>query len=85
MYKTGIKCTRKITENAAHITNGAKNAEEMLERIKDLSVGLNDTYFQGFCYTQLTDVQQEVNGLFDADYNAKLDLKKLKEIFDAVK
>lgn len=28
MYKTGIKCMRKITENAAHITNGAKNAEE---------------------------------------------------------
>ena len=65
--------------------DGAKTAEEMLERIKDLSVGLNNTYFQGFCYTQLTDVQQEVNGLFDADYKAKLDLKKLKEIFDAVK
>ena len=28
MYKTGIGCTRKITENAAHIMNGAKNAEE---------------------------------------------------------
>lgn len=27
-YEMGIKCTRKITENAAHITNGAKNAEE---------------------------------------------------------
>lgn len=28
MYKMGIGCTRKITENAAHIMNGAKNAGE---------------------------------------------------------
>lgn len=29
-------------------------------------------YFTGFCYTQLTDVQQEVNGLVDMDRRAKL-------------
>ena len=81
----GIAFAKDSTGSNWGYGDGAKNAEEMLERIKDLSVGLNDTYFQGFCYTQLTDVQQEVNGLFDADYNAKLDLKKLKEIFDAVK
>ncbi len=81
----GIAFAKDSTGSNWGYGDGAKNSEEMLERIKDLSVGLNDTYFQGFCYTQLTDVQQEVNGLFDADYNAKLDLKKLKEIFDAVK
>lgn len=65
--------------------DGAKTAEEMLERIEDLTTGLNYTYYQGFCYTQLTDVQQEVNGLFDAEYKPKLDLKKLKKIFDSIK
>lgn len=29
-------------------------------------------YFTGLCYTQLTDVQQEVNGLVDAERNPKL-------------
>jgi beta-galactosidase/beta-glucuronidase len=34
----------------------------------------------GFCYTQLTDVQQEVNGLLTADRKPKHDLERLYEI-----
>lgn len=34
----------------------------------------------GYCYTQLTDVYQEVNGLLDADHNPKVDLSKIREI-----
>ena len=37
--------------------------------------------FSGFCYTQLTDVMQEVNGLLDMDRNPKAPLERLKEIF----
>lgn len=37
---------------------------------------------QGFCYTQLTDVQQEVNGLLDINHNPKIDINKIKEIND---
>ena len=36
---------------------------------------------QGFVWTQLTDVQQEVNGLLYFDRRPKLPLTKLKEIF----
>lgn len=35
---------------------------------------------QGFCYTQLTDVEQEVNGLLTYDRKPKFDLEKLREI-----
>ena len=65
--------------------DGAKTESEMLERIKDLTEGLKGTYFQGFCYTQLTDVQQEVNGLCDENLKPKFDIAVLKEIFDSVK
>ena len=33
--------------------------------------------FDGFCYTQLTDVQQEVNGLLDEEHNPKFAVEKL--------
>ena len=61
--------------------NGAKNAEELLERLEQLINGLAQTEFQGYCYTQLTDVQQEVNGLLYADRTPKVDLNNLKNIF----
>jgi beta-galactosidase/beta-glucuronidase len=35
----------------------------------------------GFCYTQLTDVEQEINGLLTADRKPKADLDELKRIF----
>lgn len=34
----------------------------------------------GFCYTQLTDVEQEINGLLTYDRQSKCDLEKIKEI-----
>lgn len=36
----------------------------------------------GFCYTQLTDVEQEQNGLLDALHNYKVDPLKIREIND---
>jgi beta-galactosidase/beta-glucuronidase len=35
---------------------------------------------RGYCYTQLTDVQQEINGIMDAERNFKLDPEALREI-----
>lgn len=37
-------------------------------------------YFRGFCYTQLTDVQQEVNGLVDMDRNPKFSAEMIEKI-----
>ena len=36
--------------------------------------------FAGFCYTQLTDVEQEVNGLLTYDRKPKYDVRLVKEI-----
>ena len=62
--------------------NGAKNADELCERIEQLIKGISQTEFQGYCYTQLTDVQLEVNGLLYVDRTPKADLNKLKKIFE---
>jgi hypothetical protein len=35
----------------------------------------------GYTYTQLTDVEQEQNGVFNYDRTAKFDAEKLKSIF----
>ena len=62
--------------------NGAKNKEDFCNRLEELIKGIASTEFQGYCYTQLTDVQQEINGLLYADRTPKADLNKLKNIFE---
>ena len=53
----------------------------MCDRLTGLMNGITRSAFQGYCYTQLTDVEQEVNGLLYADRTPKADLKRLKKIF----
>ena len=38
----------------------------------------------GFCYTQLTDVEQEKNGIYYYDRRPKLDMKRIKAIFELI-
>ena len=35
----------------------------------------------GYCYTQLTDVEQEQNGIYCYDRSAKFDMDRIKAIF----
>jgi beta-galactosidase/beta-glucuronidase len=57
------------------------DAGEFLERYEALIVALLGCEpVQGFCYTQLTDVEQEVNGLLTYDRRPKTDLSRLREI-----
>jgi hypothetical protein len=39
---------------------------------------------RGFCYTQLTDVEQEVNGLLTFERAPKADLARIRENTDRV-
>ncbi len=55
----------------------AKNGEELLSQIGELLDGIAQTEFQGYCYTQLTDVEQEVNGLLYADRTPKIPCEQL--------
>jgi hypothetical protein len=41
---------------------------------------LDNPHLFGFCYTQLTDIEQEKNGLYYYDRKPKFDVKKLHEI-----
>ncbi len=41
-------------------------------------------YITGYCYTQLSDVQQEVNGLLDADHNYKVAPEKIRAVNEHV-
>ncbi len=60
---------------------GPKTIEEFYERYKGLTDALldNDKMF-GLCYTQLTDVEQEQNGIFTYDRKLKFDQKRLYDI-----
>ncbi|MBO5312591.1 MAG: beta-galactosidase [Clostridia bacterium] len=61
--------------------DGPKTEEEFLERYSYLTKALiNSPYVCGFCYTQLYDVEQEVNGLYTYERKPKFDMKKIKEI-----
>lgn len=52
----------------------AADYDEMLERFKALVRSIkNQPSVVGYCYTQLTDVQQEVNGLLTFDRRPKVD------------
>ncbi|MGI8910654.1 MAG: glycoside hydrolase family 2 TIM barrel-domain containing protein, partial [Rubrobacteraceae bacterium] len=57
------------------------SADEFLERYGTLIDALLDCDpVQGFCYTQLTDVEQEVNGLLTYDRKPKANLARIREI-----
>lgn len=55
--------------------------EELLEKYRDLMAGIADlTFVSGFCYTQLTDIEQEINGLLTYDRQPKVEPEKIAEI-----
>ena len=57
---------------------------ELEQRMRGIVAEIvNEPSVQGFVWTQLTDVQQEVNGLLYFDRTPKLDLARMKSIFGA--
>lgn len=53
-----------------------------VQRIQPVTEFLTENrHFAGYCYTQLTDVEQEVNGLLDMDRNPKIPLAHLRKLF----
>ena len=59
-----------------------KNEEEFLDRLTPVTEEIiRSRNFAGFCYTQLTDVMQEVNGLLKIDRTPKVSPERLREVF----
>ncbi len=63
-YNGAVRDEAAFTERYGSITGAIKNIP----------------YIQGYCYTQLTDVMQEVNGLMTADRNLKVNADKVRKI-----
>ena len=58
--------------------------EEVYDRIDKLTAVLVDhPHIAGYCYTQLTDIEQEQNGIYTYDRREKFDAERLKKSFGA--
>lgn len=61
--------------------DGPQTVEEYLERYRRLTdVLLDNPRMFGFCFTQLYDVEQEVNGLYTYDRAPKFDMEVIRKI-----
>lgn len=61
----------------------AKDEEAFLQRFEAITQAFKHMPgFVGYCYTQLTDVFQEVNGLLDMDRNPKANIDEIRRIND---
>lgn len=77
----GIRWSMDPDDNAWGYGNAPKTEEEFIARYKGLTDVLldNDRMF-GFCYTQLTDVEQEQNGIYTYERKIKFDPAIFKAI-----
>lgn len=77
----GIRWVMKEDKKAWGYGKAPESVDEFMTRYKGLVDALldNDRYF-GFCYTQLTDIEQEQNGLYTYDRTPKFDLEKIHAI-----
>lgn len=63
--------------------SGADNEEDFLNKLGHVVEPLLQSPFvQGICYTQLTDVEQEINGLLTYDRVPKAPVEQIKKIFN---
>lgn len=61
--------------------NQVDSEEAFIERFRAITAAIKATpYIAGYCYTQITDVQQEVNGLLTEDRQPKVPLEVIREI-----
>lgn len=63
--------------------NAVKSEEEFLLRLQKITAAIYQVpYIVGFCYTQVSDVEQEVNGLMRENRTYKVDPQKIRPIID---
>lgn len=77
----GIGWFPQTTEESWGYGNQPKTLDEFYARFKGLvDAQLDNPNFFGYCYTQLTDIEQEKNGVFFYDRTPKFDAEKLHAI-----
>ncbi len=61
--------------------NAARNPDELLARFAEVTAAIQSIpRCVGYCYTQLSDVEQEQNGLYTYDRKPKADPAKIREV-----
>lgn len=64
--------------------SGVDSKDDFLQRFDKLISGIDAIPFVcGYCYTQLSDIQQEVNGLQDANHVNKFEASKIRQIIES--
>ena len=83
----GIKWVvgKQFADNSWGYGEGPKTEEEFYTRLEGQVDAINAVpYMSGYCYTQLTDVEQEQNGVYNYDRTPKFDMKRVNAIFSKV-
>lgn len=81
----GIKCmeANPAKDGAWGYGNAAITKEDFYQRLEAqvrVLIEMSDMMW-GFCYTQLTDVEQEQNGIYYYDRGVKYDMERVRKIF----
>ena len=73
---------KKFAEDSWGYGEEPKSLEEFYQRLEGLTdVILGLEHISGFCYTQLTDIEQEQNGIYNYDRTEKFDMERIRKIF----
>jgi hypothetical protein len=81
----GIKCmeANPSKDGAWGYGSAPQTKEEFYKRLEGQVRGLMslNKNMWGWCYTQLTDVEQEQNGIYYYDRGVKYDMERIRKIF----
>lgn len=79
----GISFQKDATEGWGY--SAAISEDDFVQRYRNVVQPLLESeYVQGFCYTQLTDVEQEINGLYTYGRKAKVDPERIRKINESL-
>ncbi len=84
----GIKwiAREQFAANSWGYGQGPATLDEFYARLEGLTdVILGFDHICGYCYTQLTDVEQEQNGVYNYDRSEKFDMRRISAIFGKTK
>lgn len=77
----GIALKKDAVEGAWGYAEAEATIDSLVERYRDVTEAIGEIKeICGFCYTQLTDVYQEVNGLLNFDHSVKVPSERIREI-----
>ena len=72
---------RNANSNAWGYGGAIESEEEFLRLIEEQADLFIELGLPGYCYTQLTDVEQEQNGIYRYDRTPKVEMSRIKRIF----